>query len=258
MPPSHSKLLTIATYNIHSCVGLDGQFSPRRVAEVVRALDADIVALQEVGWHLRGRPGFDQFQFLREHTGYDVYEGVTKDGADCHFGNALLTRLPVPRISRLNLTLPYHTRRGAIDADVEVDGRVVRVLNAHLGLSPWERRVQVKQLIAAARHGLSRPTLLMGDLNDWRLDSASVRRLRAVLPHVVAAPTFHTRLPMVSFDRIYLSAEIAVNEGSAFETPLTRVASDHLPLTASVSVPSAVEARPAPRMATARPSASNR
>jgi endonuclease/exonuclease/phosphatase family metal-dependent hydrolase len=42
------RTLRVATYNIHRCRGLDGRTSPARVADVIRAIDADVVALQEV------------------------------------------------------------------------------------------------------------------------------------------------------------------------------------------------------------------
>ena len=43
--------LTLVTYNIHACVGTDGRFEPARIAGVLRELDADVVALQEVDHH---------------------------------------------------------------------------------------------------------------------------------------------------------------------------------------------------------------
>ena len=36
------------TYNIRGCVGADGKCEPSRVADVIRAVDPDVVALQEV------------------------------------------------------------------------------------------------------------------------------------------------------------------------------------------------------------------
>ena len=40
--------LRVATYNIHRCRGIDGRTRPERIASVLRAVDADVVALQEV------------------------------------------------------------------------------------------------------------------------------------------------------------------------------------------------------------------
>jgi endonuclease/exonuclease/phosphatase family metal-dependent hydrolase len=42
------RTVRVATYNIHRCRGLDGRTNPARIADVIRAIDADIVALQEV------------------------------------------------------------------------------------------------------------------------------------------------------------------------------------------------------------------
>jgi len=40
--------LRVATYNIHRCRGLERRTRPERTAAVLRAIDADVVALQEV------------------------------------------------------------------------------------------------------------------------------------------------------------------------------------------------------------------
>jgi len=39
--------LRLASYNIHKALGTDGRRDPGRVLEVVNALGADVVALQE-------------------------------------------------------------------------------------------------------------------------------------------------------------------------------------------------------------------
>ena len=38
----------VATYNVHDCIGRDGVYSPSRIVEVLRSLEADVVALQEI------------------------------------------------------------------------------------------------------------------------------------------------------------------------------------------------------------------
>jgi len=40
--------LRIATYNVHKCRGLDGRLRPDRIVRVLREMEADVVALQEV------------------------------------------------------------------------------------------------------------------------------------------------------------------------------------------------------------------
>ena len=40
--------IRVATYNIHRCRGLDGLTRPQRIVDVLRQIDADVIALQEV------------------------------------------------------------------------------------------------------------------------------------------------------------------------------------------------------------------
>jgi endonuclease/exonuclease/phosphatase family metal-dependent hydrolase len=46
--PGTRPALRIATYNVHRCRGLDGRTRPDRIAAVLRSINADVVALQEV------------------------------------------------------------------------------------------------------------------------------------------------------------------------------------------------------------------
>ena len=51
------RRIRVATYNVHKCRGLDRQTSIGRIATVIRQLDADIVALQEILDVRNGKPG---------------------------------------------------------------------------------------------------------------------------------------------------------------------------------------------------------
>ena len=55
-----TRRIRIATYNIHKCRGLDRRTDPERIADVIKELDADAVAIQEVLDVKDGRPEFDQ------------------------------------------------------------------------------------------------------------------------------------------------------------------------------------------------------
>lgn len=86
----HMKL---ATWNIHRCIGRDGEKSPARCAAVLQEIDADVVALQEV----ESRPGheLDVLAYLARETASQATPGMTMIEEHAHYGNALLTRLPV-------------------------------------------------------------------------------------------------------------------------------------------------------------------
>lgn len=224
----------IATYNVHSCIGTDRRFSPDRIAEVIDSLDADVIGLQEVGWHLRGRRDFDQFEFLQDNTGYDVHAGVTKNHSKAHFGNAILTKWPVRDVRQLDLSVPFRARRGAIDVDVEIRGKPVRVINAHLGLDPRERQIQFSKICQAVEQHNNGPMLLMGDFNEWRMKIPPLRQVEQFFPNALAPKTFHTRKPLLRFDRIYASDDLHLGEHAVVRTDLTKRASDHLPVRCTV------------------------
>ncbi len=236
MSISSAASFGIATYNIHSCVGTDRRFSPARIARIIRNFGAEVIALQEVGWYLRGRRDFDQFEYLRERTGFQVIEGITRNHRRAHFGNAILTRSPVRRVELLDLSVPFRAPRGAIDADIEIDGVLVRVINAHLGLDPKERQEQFNTLCEVVQDNGDRPMLLLGDFNEWRVNNTPLEQVAVHFPKAQTPRTFHTRKPLLRLDRIYASDGLALSEACVVQTGLARRASDHLPVTCEVSL----------------------
>jgi endonuclease/exonuclease/phosphatase family metal-dependent hydrolase len=235
--PEGMAAMRVATWNIHSCVGLDARFAPERVAQVIRDLDVDLIGLQEVGWHHRGEAGLDQFDYLAKATGTVAYCSPTKHSPRAHYGNAILTRLPVRRMTPIDLCVRHREPRGGLEAVVEVDGRPVRVIVAHLGLDPWERARQVAKILALVAEEPGMPTLFMGDLNEWTRNSPRLRRLATAFDDWASPRSFHARMPTLRLDRIYAAGGLAIPAFEAIRTSLTRVASDHLPVRAIVAVP---------------------
>ena len=228
--------LRVATYNIHSCVGLDRRCDPARVTDTLLEIDADIIALQEVGWHHRGQPNLDQFAYLAEATGYHVTVGLTKHHTRAHYGNALLTRQPPASYRRVWLSRPLHIPRAAIDARMTVADTPLRVINVHLALSPWERRRQALHLLAMIEHEPDTSVLLLGDFNNWRPQVPAFQALSARLPRHVALPTYHARMPRARLDRIYATADWHIDDCQVWRTQASAKASDHLPLVADVTL----------------------
>jgi len=222
-----------ASYNVHSCIGTDRQFAPERIAEVVADIDADVLAIQELGWHHRGLRHFDQFAYLAESTGYSVIEGPTKLHARAHYGNAILARQSVLTHRTLDLSTPLHIPRGCVMAEVSLGGGAATVINAHLGLTPWERRRQVHMLLMEIER-LDGDVILMGDFNSWKPAGATFRLIAHRLPRYTDRPTFHARAPRVPLDRIYLSEGLDFLHVEVPRTSLTLRASDHLPVVADI------------------------
>ncbi|HYG91736.1 MAG TPA: endonuclease/exonuclease/phosphatase family protein [Azospirillum sp.] len=235
--PEDMAAFSVSTWNIHSCVGLDARFAPDRIAGVIRSLDVDLIGLQEVGWHHRGEVGLDQFEYLAKATGLTAHAGPTKHSIHAHYGNAILTRLPVRSVAPIDLSVRHREPRGGLDAMVEVEGRPVRVIVAHLGLDPWERTIQITRILALLDQQPEVPSLFMGDLNEWAPISPRLRRLANAFEDWASPRSFHARMPTLRLDRIYVRGGLKVPAFEVIRTPVTRRASDHLPVRAVVAMP---------------------
>ena len=227
--------LTFATYNIHRCFGTDRQYMPERICEILRNLQADVIGLQEVDMRLLvdGRP---QLAYLGESLGMHVISGATIPERRSHFGNAIMSRLPVLSTRRADLSIRRFEPRGAIEATLRWGSRGVRVVVTHLGLRAAERRLQVRRLIQVLDQGAhDLPTVLMGDFNEWKPNGGALRALDRRFGPSLMQRTFPARLPILPLDRVWVWPSGGERQISVEINALTRVASDHLPVKAVLS-----------------------
>lgn len=236
----NSRSVRLATYNIHSCVGVDRRYDPERVAAVLREIDADLACLQEVPIVGRGERRGDQARFLAEATGLQLISGSGVREHRRHFRNAILTRLPVLAASAIDLTITGCEPRSAIDADLAIGDRVLRVIATHFGLSAAERRLQANRVLAALaaplpadRHPAA-TVLVMGDLNEWRGRKGGAQAFERRLGPSFLLRTFPSFMPVLALDRIYVDDRAVLEGLEVYSTSLARLASDHLPLVASL------------------------
>jgi len=228
--------VTVATYNVHRCIGRDGVQNAERVSRIIRGLEADVVALQEV----ESRPGADadahQLRFLADASGMHGIPGPTVLRPDSEYGNALLTRLPVREVRRLDLSVAGCEPRGAVDVDLDTGAGILRVLATHLGLRRRERAVQIDRLLHALAHPERAHVVLLGDINEWLPASRNLRRLNARLGRSPAVRTYPARCPLLALDRIWANPSRSLAWLARCDTALARTASDHLPVRARVRV----------------------
>jgi endonuclease/exonuclease/phosphatase family metal-dependent hydrolase len=231
-----ARFLTVASYNVHRCVGRDGRHDPARVARVIQELEADIVGLQEVDFRYYVRQGLDQLHYLAEATGYESVWGPVLYAQRGQYGNGLLTRHDVVEVRGIDLSVPRSQKRGALDVDLSVHGRQVRVIAAHLGLGLRERQIQVRRLLhALADHDPATPLVLLGDFNEWRPPSRPLRRLHRRFGRTPGVRSFPSNFPILALDRIWVQPREALVAIEVHNTSRARRASDHLPVRATLA-----------------------
>ncbi len=242
--PGHGRsgLPRILTYNVHRCRGADGRLAPARIAEVIAAHAPDIVALQEVDVGRRRSGGVDQAGEIARELGMQIHFHPAYHVLEERYGDAILTAQPSRIVKAENLPGLQHypglEPRGALWAEVDMDPHRLQVVNAHIGLLAYERKLQVQALLGLEWTGApacTDPTILLGDFNAIPRSRAYRRmaeRFRDAqrAAGTVPRPTFPARLPVIRIDHIFVSPSIRVLRTEVVRGPLARVASDHLPL----------------------------
>lgn len=238
--------LSIASYNIHKCVGNDGVFDPLRIKNVILKLDADIVVLQEADARFGERQGLLDLDYLHVMGGYKSIFSPQRDSRSHGWhGNVVLYRNSVVHHVH-QLRLPGLEPRGAIIVDFGVGDAFFRLLAVHLGLLRRSRKKQVEAIIAAADPHPLRHVVVIGDMNEWRLERRSaLQLLKSHFSEVSARlPSYPSRYPVLPLDRLFVSRGLRVESLSVVDTPLTRLASDHLPVNATISIESSPHCSP--------------
>jgi endonuclease/exonuclease/phosphatase family metal-dependent hydrolase len=238
-------LVKVASYNIHKCRGTDGAFRPDRIIDVIGEIHADLVALQEVDrrFSQKGRL-LDPHAILRA-TGMHVL--VQSDGPESlgWHGNALLVRGHPLTYRRSRLRLPGFEARGAIVAELNLGRGEFRVIAAHLGLLRRSRIDQAGAILAAFNDLPPMPTILLGDLNEWRRRRGSALLVfEETFGAGASLLSFPSRRPLLALDRIFGWPAGLVTDVAVHDSALARIASDHLPLTARAHVAAKLPIRP--------------
>ena len=156
MSVSASPTITVASYNMRKAIGTDRRRRPDRVLEVLRQIDADVVALQEADKRMGGRGSAVPHELIDEHGLYKPVPlrvrhrralerfpgGVAAEklltlntrNLGWH-GNALLVKEHVGILDVAALDLPTLEPRGAVMAELLIHDRPVRIIGMHLDLS---------------------------------------------------------------------------------------------------------------------------
>ena len=219
---------------------MDRRTRPERVAEVLRGVNADIIALQEVvgaGPH-RG----SQIEEIGAALGMGWVMAPTRHLRNHLFGNVVLSHYPIRHHSQHDLSYKTCEQRCLQRVDVDVDGRVLHVYNVHLGTAILERRHQAQRLatIVSDRH-VSGPKIVLGDFNEWMRGLTTTllsSKLKAVDlgRYMTRRRTYPGLFPILHLDHIYYDGPLEIVHIELPRTRLSLVASDHLPLVADIRI----------------------
>ena len=221
--------LTFASYNIHKGVGLDGRRDPERIISVLRELHADVIALQEADRRFGDRESVLP-KALLDDTPWRAAPVAKRQRSLGWHGNALLVRRDIEIDHAEALMLPTLEPRGAVRADLLVEGRRVRVLGAHLDLSGLLRRDQIRAMLRHCDNCGPCPTVMMGDFNQWGRSTGAFREFGPAWKALATGASFPSRRPLAPLDRIVHSAEWTCEHLGVHHSALAAVASDHLPI----------------------------
>ena len=229
--------LTFASYNIHKAVGVDRRRDPERIIAVLREVDADIIALQEADLRLGDRASVLP-KALLDDTPWRVVPVAKRPRSIGWHGNAILVRRDMAIESGEALDLPTIEPRGAACAVVRHDGARVRIIGTHLDLSGLRRRAQVRALLKFVSECEGDcPTVIAGDFNQWGRSTGAMREFGDRWTLITPGASFPSRKPIARLDRLVASAPFSVIASGAHHTALAAIASDHLPVTATLELP---------------------
>jgi endonuclease/exonuclease/phosphatase family metal-dependent hydrolase len=231
----------IATYNIHRCRGMDRRTMPSRIADVIREMEADVVALQEVIG--AGPSGAGQAEEIGAALGMGWVMHSVRQLRNHHFGNVVLSRYPVVHHGHYELTWRTCEERACHRVDLDLgNDAVLHVYNVHLGTAVLERRYQAARLAAFVHdHRIRGPKVILGDFNEW-MKGLATKTLSAlfksidIAQHLRRKRTYPGLFPLLHLDHIYYEGDVTVRRMELVRTRKTLMASDHLPLVADFRI----------------------
>ena len=240
----------VLTVNIHKGFSfLNRKFILHELRDAVRAVEADIVFLQEVhGSHLlhsarqANWPAEPHYEFLAETIWPQFAYGRNAVYPHGDHGNALLSKFPIVSFLNRDVSVTGPEKRGLLHCVLRVPGRAIELhaICTHLGLQESHREEQLEDMCRMVNEiPADAPVVIAGDFNDWRRRAHRVLErcagLHEVFVHATgqAARTFPARWPVLPLDRIYVrnasvSAPIALPRW-----PWSHL-SDHTPLAAEI------------------------
>lgn len=227
--------IRILSFNIHKGIGWTTRKSMLvPLINHLKELDSDIIFLQEI----RGQ----QYETLINTIWPFYCYGLNVNHKKGHYGNAILSKLPITYSTNLDLSLSRVEKRGMLHAIVKLDNEAkIHLLCVHLGLFRKDRKFQMNKIQQYIEQniGNDEPMILGGDFNDWNNFAT-----KTVTHHLGLIEAFHAThgrfartypawAPVFKLDRIYLRG-FKIDKAHRLLKKTWRFLSDHIAIEASL------------------------
>lgn len=258
-PSGNCTYMRVATFNIlNGRVPADQHVDPMGLADAVKSLDADILAMQEVDQN-QHRSGFSDLtsvaaeamdaphhRFVAAIHGSPGATWVASTGDEqpdsAAYGVALLSRYPVKgwqviRLEPVPFRVPMRFKgrrrpylvtdepRVAVVATIDSPLGECTVVATHLSFISWWNGRQLHQVVRGTVDS-HEPVILMGDLNMGPDRAARATGMRSAASH----PTYPVEGPREQIDHILVRGPLTTTDSGAPALPI----SDHRALWADV------------------------
>ncbi|MEJ8547989.1 endonuclease/exonuclease/phosphatase family protein [Brevibacillus borstelensis] len=220
-------MLRFITYNIHSGRDLFWRKRLREMGKTLQLLEADVIGLQEV--HQNSKYGF-QASYLAEELQYELAFSPSIPFGDGHYGNAVLSRVPITQFQ--TIALPSRKEmRSLLQSTISYKEQIVNIWVTHCSLNQATRHNQMLLIKKLAEQKKESPLVLMGDFNTVSASFSPVLNDSALAcggGHLSTIITFQRRI-----DYIFASPHWQIHR---YETIPVKW-SDHLPVLTVMELP---------------------
>lgn len=267
-----SGSLTVMSWNIRSGFGsfdlpepAGGTSQLEAVGAVIGESGAEIIGLQEVDRHWHRSGGVDQPRVLAERLGMEWCHGANwlpEGGAPGdmvpQYGTAILSRWPIVEHRNVYLPTPEDwEQRGALIATIRVGEVEMTVINTHLQYgdptgsdgSTRQRQEQLHAVLDLAAEA-DAPVVITGDFNatPGSSEMGEIEKTRSGFTDTwsharpdqpgYTIPASPVAEPERRIDYIFVTDDLAIGDVSVVVNDRTRIASDHFPVVADLTVSS--------------------
>lgn len=226
--------LNILCFNIHGGYDMQGLRDLRRVHALMERYAIDIGVFQEIETRPSRGGALADIDLLAGPQRPHRLPGLTMEEDGGWYGNLIVSRFPILRGLVHDLATPRSIEpRCAVDALVDTPFGVLRLIGTHLSLTPWERRTELHSLVTlmdAVEEKEVRPTLLMGDINEWFPLARMLRHLNHILRPAPCGASFPSRFPVLHLDRVWHDRCSFPVQAEILKEPDFQGLSDHLPV----------------------------